>query len=59
VDLQIGGSLLFLTGATILMGIITAEAAYRGAHSTGANAISDLGGTEPPHSVCSHQARVR
>jgi hypothetical membrane protein len=50
-DLRLGGGFLFLGGATILMGIITAEALYPGAFSTGANEISDLGGTRPPNSV--------
>ncbi|MFL5683952.1 MAG: DUF998 domain-containing protein [Chloroflexota bacterium] len=50
-DLRMGGGLLFLAGATILMGIITAEALYPGTFSTGANEISDLGGTRPPNSV--------
>jgi hypothetical membrane protein len=50
-DLRLGGALLFLGGSTILMGIITAEALYPGTFSTGANEISDLGGTRPPNSV--------
>ncbi len=50
-DLRLGGSILFLAGSIILMGIISAEATYPGAYSTGANAISDLGGTRPPDSV--------
>jgi hypothetical membrane protein len=50
-DLRLGGGLLFLAGATILMGIITAEALYPGTFATGANEISDLGGTRPPNSV--------
>jgi hypothetical membrane protein len=50
-DLRLGGGLLFVAGATILMGIITAEALYPGAFSAGANEISDLGGTRPPDSV--------
>ena len=50
-DLRLGGGLLFLGGATIFMGIITAEALYPGAFSTGTNEISDLGGTRPPNSV--------
>jgi hypothetical membrane protein len=50
-DLRLGGGLLFIAGATILMGIITAEALYPGTFSTGANEISDLGGTRPPNSV--------
>ena len=50
-DLRLGGGLLFLGGATVLMGIITAEALYPGTFSTAANEISDLGGTRPPNSV--------
>jgi hypothetical membrane protein len=50
-DLRLGGGLLFVAGATILMGIITAEALYPGTFSTGTNEISDLGGTRPPNSV--------
>ena len=45
------GALLFVAGAVLLMGIITAEALYPAAYSTAGNAISDLGGTEPPDSV--------
>ena len=51
VDLRIGGTLILLAGATILMAIITAEALYPAAYATGANEISDLGGTRPPDSV--------
>jgi hypothetical membrane protein len=51
VDLRIGGTLSVLAGAGILMAIITAEALYPAAYSTATNAISDLGGTEPPNSV--------
>ena len=50
-DLRLGGGLMCVAGATILMGIITAEALYPGTFSTGANEISDLGGTRPPNSV--------
>ena len=50
-DLRVGGALLFVAGATILMAIVTAEALYPGAFSTAANEISDLGGTRPPDSV--------
>ena len=50
-DLRVGGALLFVAGATILLGIISAEALYPAAYSTATNAISDLGGTEPPNSV--------
>ena len=44
------GALLFLAGAIILMGIITAEALYPG-YSTSGNMISDLGATVPPDSI--------
>jgi len=50
-DLRLGGSLLIVAGALILMGIISAEALYPVAYATGANTISDLGGSEPPDSV--------
>lgn len=50
-DVRLGGALLVLAGAVLLLGIITAEATYPAAYSTGNNAISDLGGTEPPNSV--------
>ena len=50
-DMRLGGGLLVAAGATVLMGIITAEALYPGSFSTGANEISDLGGTRPPSSV--------
>ena len=50
-DLRLAGGILLLAGVTILMGIITAEALYPGTFSTGANEISDLGGTRPPNSV--------
>ncbi|MEA2518188.1 MAG: hypothetical protein QOF49_268 [Chloroflexota bacterium] len=50
-DLRLGGSLLTIAGVTILMGIITAEALYPHAYSTGGSEISDLGGTRPPNSL--------
>ena len=50
-NMRLGGGLLVVAGATVLMGIITAEALYPGTFSTGANEISDLGGTRPPSSV--------
>jgi hypothetical membrane protein len=50
-DLRLGGSLLAVAGVTILMGIITAEALYPNAYTTGGNEISDLGGTRPPNSL--------
>ncbi len=47
-SLRAGGALLFLAGAIILMGIMSAEALYPLPYTTGGNEISDLGGTEPP-----------
>lgn len=48
---RIAGTLLFMAGFGIFMGIITAEALYPGEYTTGASMISDLGGTEPPDSI--------
>ena len=45
--LRIAGPMLVLAGATVLLGIISAEAMYPAPYSTGANEISDLGGTTP------------
>jgi len=45
------GAMLFVAGALILMGIITAEALYPAPYTTGGNEISDLGGTEPPEGL--------
>ena len=41
------GALLFLAGAVILMGIITAEVLYPADYSTAGNTVSDLGGSRP------------
>jgi hypothetical membrane protein len=49
--LTAAGVALSSAAAVILMGIITAEALYPAAYSTGDNEISDLGGTRPPDSV--------
>lgn len=45
--LRVGGSVMVLAGAIILLGIISAEALYPEPYATGANEISDLGGTTP------------
>lgn len=42
---------MFLTGAVLLMGIITAEIFYPPGYSTSQNEISDLGATRPPESI--------
>lgn len=47
-DLRVAGLAMFGAGALLLMAIITAEALYPFAYSTGGNEISDLGGTRPP-----------
>ncbi len=49
--LAVAGVLLVLAGATILMGIITAEAVYPDVYTTHENEISDLGATRPPNSI--------
>jgi hypothetical membrane protein len=48
---RIAGSLLFLAGVIIFMGIITGEVFYPIGYSTSANPISDLGATLPPNSL--------
>jgi hypothetical membrane protein len=48
---QMSGTLMFLTGVVILMGIITAEIFYPPGYSTSQNEISDLGATRPPNSI--------
>jgi hypothetical membrane protein len=54
-----GGVLLLLAGATILMGIITAEALYPDVYTTHDNEISDLGATRPPDSIiCQPSATI-
>ncbi|HEX6868863.1 MAG TPA: DUF998 domain-containing protein [Candidatus Limnocylindrales bacterium] len=50
-DLRIGGTLLLLAGAAILLAIISAEALYPAPYTTGGNEISDLGGTRPPEGI--------
>lgn len=47
-DQRLAGLALFAAGAILLMAIITAEALYPFAYTTGGNEISDLGGTRPP-----------
>lgn len=48
---KIAGVLLFLAGAVVFMGIITAEIFYPSGYSTSQNEISDLGATRPPNSI--------
>ncbi len=49
--LKLSGLLYFLSGAIVLLGIITAEAFYPPGYSTFKNEISDLGATRQPNSV--------
>jgi hypothetical membrane protein len=56
--LKLAGALLFLAGAIVLMGIITAETQYPTAYTTRNSEISDLGATRPPNSV-SYQPSAR
>jgi hypothetical membrane protein len=51
IDLALAGVSLVVAGGVILMGIITAEALYPAPYATGANEISDLGGTRPPAAI--------
>lgn len=50
-SLVIAGTLFFLAGSIIFMGIITGEIFYPSGYGTSVNEISDLGGTKPPDSV--------
>ncbi len=49
--LKRSGTLYFLAGSVVLMGIITAEAFYPAGYSTANSEISDLGSTVPPASL--------
>ena len=50
-NIKFSGTLLFLAGSFILLGIITAEAFYPSGYTTVNSEISDLGATVPPNSV--------
>lgn len=50
-SLKRSGTLFFLAGSVVLMGIITAEAFYPPGYSTAKSQISDLGSTVPPASL--------
>ena len=50
-NIKPAGLLLFLAGAIIIMGIITAEAFYPSGYTTANSEISDLGATVRPNSV--------
>lgn len=48
---KIAGLLLFIAGALILLGIVTAEIFYPSPYSISQNMISNLGATPPPDSI--------
>lgn len=48
---KVAGVLFFLTGVTVVMGIITAEIFYPTTYSISQNMISNLGSTPPPDSI--------
>jgi hypothetical membrane protein len=48
---RLAGPALAGAGIAMVLGITTAEAFYPATYTTHANMISDLGGTEPPHSI--------
>jgi hypothetical membrane protein len=50
-NIKTAGLLLFLSGAMIIMGIITARAFYPSGYTTAVSEISDLGATVRPNSV--------
>ena len=50
-NLKISGLLFYLSGAIVLMGVITAEAMYPRSYTTFGNEISNLGATKQPNSV--------
>lgn len=52
------GLLLFLAGAGILLGIITAEATYPAAYGTGRNTVSDLAAMRPENVVRQPSAAI-
>lgn len=54
----VAGVLLFLGGATVLMGIITAEALYPAAYSTHSQSVSDLAAMRPDNVVRQPSAAI-
>ena len=57
-DRAIAGALFSIAGIGIVMSIITGEALYPRRYTTFANTISDLSGTEPPHSIMLEPSRT-
>jgi hypothetical membrane protein len=54
----IAGALFSIAGIGIVMSIITGEAVYPRSYTTFGNTISDLSGTEPPHSIMLQPSRT-
>jgi hypothetical membrane protein len=54
----IAGVLFTIAGIGIVMSIITGEAVYPRSYTTYGNTISDLSGTEPPHSIMLQPSRT-
>ncbi len=57
-DQAIAGALFTVVGIGIVMSTITGEALYPRRYTTFGNTISDLSGTEPPHSVMLQPSRT-
>ena len=57
-DRVIAGALFSIAGIGIVMSIITGEAVYPRSYTTFGNTISDLSGTEPPHSIMLQPSRT-
>jgi hypothetical membrane protein len=55
---KLGGVLLLVAGAAILMGTITAEALYPAAYSTHRNTVSDLGAMRPENIIRQPSAAI-
>src|SRR5215207_5053238 len=54
----VAGALFSLAGIGIVMSIITGEAVYPRRYTTFGSTISDLSGTEPPHSIMLQPSRT-
>jgi len=50
-QLNVASILLYLSGAIIILGIITSEVHYPSGYNTRLSQISDLGATVPPNSI--------
>lgn len=55
---RLGGALLLMGGAAVLMGIVTAEALYPAPYSTNRNTVSDLGAMRPDNIIRQPSAAI-